>query len=915
MAKKQGERRRVLIPLGIGLFVAALYALPLFARLEYGVYDTFLRLKPAVKNNGAIVLLNIDDTSIDNVGTWPWPRSVIADGLVLLREFDTRYAVFDIEYLNKSPAGVDAFYLDNGLKDDFENAFADISSGASDLVEAIANGQLRPRDALEYMKELNAFIDQTGDSLLGRARAVAVDNDIYLGKAMKLFGASFPTLNIQQSEVKRNAPELRARIAKEFSYAKATERGALPDEGVDFFIPIEPVIDGARRLGFTNVLIDEDGVRRRIDLFGKVGGAWYPQLVMAPLLDYFGNPEVVISRESVLLKGAKYPDGQVRDVRIPLDDTENGYMLLNWPKAKFAESYKPHVSFYQLVDLGRREAALGTLVSNVAQAAAWKLPDATGRLDALHMTAVALKDAGAALADLRAAAIDTAADADFAAYLETKRAYQADVSAFLDGDLEAAVRDAVAALDPKVLGTESHARATEDAETLLDLVAQAKNRRDAVAEYRERLGSVLAGKLCIIGYTGTGSTDLGVNPFQKEYANVGTHATVANTILERAFMDVTPLWMSGALAVLLSIGLVFLIKGLTPLRQNLVGLGATVGIVVAAYLVFVSTGVYVAVVGPALAVFFSFLTHSIIAFLMNEREKSFLRKAFSTYLSGDVIEELIEDPERLKLGGDNRELTAIFTDIRGFSTVSEQLSASQLVVLLNEYLSAMSDIILDQRGTIDKYEGDAIIGFYGAPLPLPTHAAAACRSAVLMKRKERELNVDFLSRKITPSPLATRIGLNTGDMVVGNMGTEKKMNYTIMGNAVNLAARLEGVNKRYGSWILASDATVQAAGDAFLTRRMDRVRVVGINTPVQLFEVVDLKADAARAKIDFLSGFDAALSVFESKRWPESKRAFDELLKLDPEDGPSQYYRTRCEEFLKKSPPENWDGVFNLSEK
>ncbi|MCX7023377.1 MAG: CHASE2 domain-containing protein [Spirochaetes bacterium] len=912
MATKRGNPRLLLVPLGIGLFLALLYALPFYANLENGVYDIFLRLKPAVSNNDFIVLLNIDDQSIDNVGQWPWPRSLIGDGLVLLREFDARYAVFDIEYLNRSPAGVDTWYLENGLKNDFATGFADISSSASELIEAVANGQLKPRDALAYMGDLNAFIDETGKTLLERARSVAVDNDIFLGQAMKLFGASFPTLNVQQSLVALNSPELRSRVADRYSYAGATEKGVLPEEGKDFFIPIEPVLAGGRKLGYTNVLIDGDGTRRRIDLFKKIGGRWYPQLVLAPLLDLFGMPVVEIGRSAITLKDARFPDGTVRTVAIPLD--EGGNMLLNWPKSKFVDSYS-HVSFYHLVDLGRRESDLSVVMSNIAQGEAWKIPDGSGSLDAFLMQATALKDEALEVDGLRRAAIASGSDGDFGLYLAAKKACQADISDFLRADIAGAMDKAVAGLDANALGPELLAKAKADAASFIALVAGARERKDAVAELRDRLGTTLSGRMCVIGYTGTGSTDIGVNPFQSEYPNVGTHATVANTILERAFLDATPVWFSGILSVILAIGLVAVIRRMKPALQNVIGIGATLGILVAAFAVFLATGVYVAVLSPAIAVFLSFLVHSIMAFLSNEREKSFLRKAFSTYLSGDVIEELIADPDRLKLGGDRRELTAVFTDIRGFSTISEQLDPSQLVDLLNAYLSTMSDTILDERGTIDKYEGDAIISFFGAPLPLPTHARAACRAAVLMKRKEAVLNTQFMESKLSPLPLFTRIGVNTGDMVVGNMGTQKKMDYTIMGNAVNLAARLEGVNKRYGSWILASETTVTQAGDDFLARRMDRVRVVGINTPVQLYEIVDLKADADPARVDYLSGFHDALDLFEAKDWQKARSAFDDLVKRDPVDGPSQYYQHRCEDFLKKAPSDTWDGVFNLTEK
>lgn len=304
-----------------------------------------------------------------------------------------------------------------------------------------------------------------------------------------------------------------------------------------------------------------------------------------------------------------------------------------------------------------------------------------------------------------------------------------------------------------------------------------------------------------------------------------------------------------------------------------------------------------------------------VSFIISEREKSFLRKAFGTYLSGDVINEMIEDPSMLKLGGQKKWITAMFTDVKGFSTISEALDAEHLVKLLNIYLSGMSDIILEQRGTIDKYEGDAIISFFGAPVDYKEHARLACRAAVLMRRKEVELNELFMREGMSPNPLLTRIGINTGDMVVGNMGTERKMDYTIMGNAVNLAARLEGVNKQYGSWLLISDMTKNEIGDEFITRRFDRVRVVGINTPVQLWELVELKEAVDSATLDFLRRFEEAHCVFDRRDWKEAFKLFKALRDERPDDGPSDAYLRKCEAFIQKPPADNWDGVFSLTQK
>ena len=292
-----------------------------------------------------------------------------------------------------------------------------------------------------------------------------------------------------------------------------------------------------------------------------------------------------------------------------------------------------------------------------------------------------------------------------------------------------------------------------------------------------------------------------------------------------------------------------------------------------------------------------------------------LRKAFSTYLSGDVVEEIIADPTRLQLGGIQRRMTALFTDIENFSRISEQMSPEELVSLLNHYLSAMSGAILEQKGTIDKYEGDAIIAFFGAPLELPDHALRACISAIAMKKREEELNRTLAEHGNKNLSLHTRIGINTGNMIVGNMGTEQKMNYTVLGNAVNLASRLEGVNKYYGTRILASEETIKETSGFILARRLDRIRVIGINEPVRVYEPLALTSDAPTMLWEKLDMFHAALDLFEKRSWSAAEEAFGKTLNMSPGDAPSLLYLDRCRKFREKSPDSNWDGIFDMNNK
>jgi class 3 adenylate cyclase/CheY-like chemotaxis protein len=292
-----------------------------------------------------------------------------------------------------------------------------------------------------------------------------------------------------------------------------------------------------------------------------------------------------------------------------------------------------------------------------------------------------------------------------------------------------------------------------------------------------------------------------------------------------------------------------------------------------------------------------------------------LKNAFSRYLSPVVVDEIIQDPSRLTLGGEKREMTAVFTDIQRFSTIAEQLEPARLVSLLNLYLSTMSNIITENLGTIDKYVGDAVVAFFGAPLRQENHAVLACRSALQMKEAEKALNRRILEERLSPLPLFTRIGINTGLMVVGNMGSENKLNYTVMGSAVNLASRLEGVNKLYRTGgILISEYTRDEIGDEFVCRSLDRVRVVGISNPVRVYEITGFREGAPAADGGKAAEWEKAMALFEERHFAEAEKIFFSLASGDPNDGTAKIYLTRCREFIA-APPGDWDGVNNLTQK
>jgi adenylate cyclase len=897
---KRKNRYLFLIPLIIAAFFSTANFTRLYRIIDNKLYDFLLRVKPGIPENESILFVDIDDVAISKVGIFPWSRDIMADGLILMKEFDANYAVFDIEYTDKSPRGINDDVLSKEIPELFSDEFSRIDANMTNLFQALKAGTITLKDMDDYVGYLSEETSSSKEVLLEKVGEITRDNDAYLGKAAKLFGNAYFTVNMLDSEDAVASEQLRDHAVEAVSVKNIEVDSEWPRKAVDIRTAIMPILAGGKGAGFVNIVVDEDGVQRRIDLLYEYRGNYFAQLTFATLLDWLDYPSVQVSGNRIILKNARFPDGEIKDITIPL--TEKKQFLIHWPNNTFSDSFR-HLSYWNLV---RHKELENRLVHNL------KIMEDLGYLSYYRGEAGLLQPYIYA-EEIRIDMLQSGDSDAITDYREARTLFFTGLRRFLHGDAESNILSDI----DHVLSSGDAGDADKEGyrafrERIPEDFSATREIYDSLIETREILAKELTGAFCIIGLIGTSTTDTGVTPIEEEYMNVGTHAALINTILTGLFLSEVPLYYSIIAAVVLSLLVTFIIRNLKPLPSILIGVGMLVLLVAGISTLFVTTGLYINLLTPAFSVFFTFLAISLVKFLKSEQEKSFLKDAFSHYLSTDVINQLILDPEKLNLGGEKKQLTALFTDIRGFSGISEHLDPVDLVKLLNAYLTEMSNIILDLKGTIDKYEGDAIISFFGAPVNFEDHARRACLAAVRMKNMESHLNEHFLKEKLSPAPLLTRIGANTGEMIVGNMGTSQKMDYTVMGNSVNLASRLEGVNKQYGTWILISENTYNEAGGGFTVRRLDRVRVAGIREPVRLYELFDEEKHTDTATKEAVKMFHIGLKLFEEKKWNKALDNFKGVMKLLPQDGPSSIYIKRCSDNILNPPPQSWDGVFNL---
>lgn len=415
-------------------------------------------------------------------------------------------------------------------------------------------------------------------------------------------------------------------------------------------------------------------------------------------------------------------------------------------------------------------------------------------------------------------------------------------------------------------------------------------------------------KIVLVGSTSI--EDLKITPFDKALAGIEIHANVIENILHKRFI-MRPDWIGiFEIFILLFIGLVLSL--FLPRLKALFGLGFILLLTLSYFFIdryiFINKGLWLSLVYPLFSIVVVYSGITLFRYTTEEREKKFIRKAFAHYLSPHVIEELTKNPKLLRLGGERRTLTALFSDVVGFSTISEKLKPEELVELLNEYLTEMSEIIFKHEGTVDKFEGDAIIAFFGAPMTMDDHAQKACLTAIDMQKRLKALREEW--KKEGKPELFARIGLNTGPMIVGNMGSKTRMDYTIMGDAVNLASRLEGVNKDYHTSIIISEETFRSAGDGIEARELDVIRVKGRIEPVKIFELIDKRGEIDSKKVEISNVFQSGLIKYRERKWEDALGHFKRALDLNQDDGPSNLYSERCKRFIKNPPPDDWDGVY-----
>lgn len=913
------------------LLAAGYMSSPQWAResLESRPRDILLwGLKPARAVSPEVTIVEIDDAALAEIGHWPWDWRDLAGIVDSLNALGARTIVLDI-FFTEAP----------GLQPP-EGAAADQSVQLCDpvppLVEAVRNsgrvvlaysaaighGQritdphyaaiesaltarpgLTPAELAAQLGVGREEIEKFYGTALRRALEVRLaaeplqkTDDPAVGK---LLARIFPDLEhsslaTTQKNIFLGAMEFsRRRAILETCGAApgifAKSPGGAIGEATRLEPPLADLTRAAAGLGFANIVPDSDGVVRKIPLLVRQSGRVYPQLALRTAMLAGGYREIVPDRgQKIVLRAV---DGH--ELEVPVD--ADGNLVINWsqPVAGRPDGLR-HLSI-RPVNAHYRHRLLDRRYEEAMTFAARLLPGVAPGRPAL-------------LAEIKRL---TVAGAPENVRRESKEKELAALDEKLALELVTLLRD-----KPAGISAEDLRRAGEEVEFLQAAGDNPRAVRDELAALEARLSDSVRDRVCLVGVTATSAAlDQKATPISRAYPGVGAQATVVENLLSGRFATEAAPGLN--LALLAALGLaVTLLAGLLPtMRATAATLALLVGYWGCCWLLLDRAGLLAPLAGPVVTGLFVLLGVMTYRELTEGRNRRWITEVFKQYTSDQMVEEVVANPDFLALGGDRREMTVYFSDIAGFTAICERLDPPTLVRFLQTYLEQMTDRILEQGGTLDKYEGDAIIAFFGAPVVLGDHATRCLRAGLAHLRALPAIDRELHEAQLLPEGLhlGVRIGISTGSMVVGNFGSSRRFEYTVIGDAVNVGARLEGACRFFGTTVLVSRATRDqalgrgASGEEFLLRRIGPVRFVGKAEAVEVWELLD---GASPGSGDGLGDYQAAVAAFEQGCYEQARDHFLRVQQLRPGDGPTAAYLTRLETLRREGrhePPGPWD--------
>jgi len=828
---------------------------------ELKLFDLRMKGKPSISEWNKLYFVNIDDTSINALGQFPWTRDLYAQGLDTMKDVGMPLIAFDVMFPDPSP---------NRINEDIYNKL---------LKQAASQRTISEKEILPVLRNIDDIF-----STALKNNGTAIISYTFLDDE--------PTIDVINRQKSRSFIEGKERFESVASIpvpqGKDKEFELLKDNRVKAIVyPVDKFLNSSNNFGFVNRFTDLDGTIRRVRLVQVFNGRIYFNLALSMIIETCNvkkeDIEINPGRNIILKNAFNELKQGYENIVIPID--ESGMIIVNWAGEGPMEKSFKSIPFYALVEYPK-------FVNGV-----YEFFDSEGGLEGIQKRAMLESE----IDDLEALYSHEENNN------ERKKIWKELVNK--QGELS---REKLSYLNSLIderekIKKEADVNSPDDMEKI-EIIDQDIRTVELVLKTEE-----IKNKIGVIGLTATGTSDIATIPLHNEYPGVGTYHNTVNTIMQRDYIKNVGKSVNFILMAIIAMLTGFVMQKLTSIRSLLASISAFVFINILIICIFIFYNICVEQLGLNLAFLIPSVVIVSIKLVTEESQKKFIKDAFSRYIAPDVIAEIMENPESLQLGGESRDITIFFSDVAGFTSISEKLTPVELVTLLNEYLSEMTDIIISHGGTVDKYIGDAIMAFFGAPQAYDDHGLRACLAVIDMKRRLRELQDKW--RKSGQLAISARMGINSGKSVVGNMGSALRMDYTAMGDSVNLAARLEGVNKMYSTTAIISEFTYNNAKDHIDTRKLDAVQVVGKTEAVVLYELIGRKGALPQKGYEMLELYNKGLELFNEQQWKSAHKFFTDAINIFPDDGPTKLYINRCNEYIINPPAKDWNGVYALDSK
>ncbi|MBN2209770.1 MAG: adenylate/guanylate cyclase domain-containing protein [Sedimentisphaerales bacterium] len=874
--RSRGSVRTGLL-VGLAATLAAIIAgrLEVFNTLELKWLDVRIREFNFARPDSNIVLVFIDDKSLEKIGRWPWPRRYMGEMIRLCREAGAREVNVDIIFPEPQPLEL----VQPGLTDHnpyespltyllAKDSFSTINND-KELIDDItqAGGVTLAFHGEPKTNEEKPSDDPQYEQLLAQMRNWVMAHPDRTDDFAESYLSIYPDADIKtrndryQQALKIYMHQRSLEALSQYSWPLPTKQPQVPIiEMTDLIAPLPEMINAADDCGFVTVRLDEDGKVRRIPLLARYGDRLYPQLAFLSACKHLGVTYKDIDLSSPHCMKMTV-DGRV--VTIPLDD--EGMMLINWVKYKaipatvVGEILKTIPASF-IVQIFKNEEAFDENKKRLKT-----IENISWQLEGIPQ----------------------------------------DRSGLSDGDQR------------RVAELESQLAALPDIETLEQ--ANQKLYEENIA-LKQELHVSLNDKIVFIGSNATGAADFVITPLDRtadsRTPGVVVHANILNTVLQYANIfqpsTLTELLVTLFLGILLTV-----IASLG--KPSISGLTLVAIILLAVFINFIILfhwGHYwYAFVTPLAAILASFTCVTFYRQIFEGRTKRRITARFKQYAAPALVDRIVQAADTLTFAGETRVLTCYFSDLAGFTTISEHLGPEKTVSVLNIYLDRMTEVLDRHLGTVNKFQGDGVFAFFGAPAPLDDHAVKAC-SAALDAQAELARLCDEQRREDNEFPnLTMRIGLSTGPVVVGDCGSQRRFDYTAIGDNVNLASRLESANKAFGTHIMISQDTRDAVGDQFAFRYLGGVRVVGKQQSVGIYELIGPADSLAPNRRTFAERFEMAVREYQTGNFTAALEHLDALAAEHPADKSILLYQRTCRELLTTGKPDDFDGSITLSEK